>query len=62
MLLDAQRNLHLDLTRTWFFGDDERDGQAADAAGCLFGMVDDEHDLLHWTRCLLAGELETLRR
>ena len=39
MLLAAQRDLHLDLTRTWFLGDDERDVQAAEAAGCLYAQV-----------------------
>ena len=36
MLLAAQRDFHLDLTRTWFLGDDERDAGAAAAAGCLY--------------------------
>ena len=31
-----RENLNLDLTRTPFIGDDERDEQAAEAAGCLF--------------------------
>ena len=39
MLFAAQRELHLDLTRTWFLGDDERDAQAAEAAGCLYAGV-----------------------
>ena len=34
MLFQAQRDLHLDLSRTLFIGDDERDAQAAEAAGC----------------------------
>jgi len=46
MLFEAQRDFDLDLTRTPFIGDDERDGQAADAAGCPFTMVDEEHTLL----------------
>jgi D-glycero-D-manno-heptose 1,7-bisphosphate phosphatase len=33
MLFQAQREHHLDLTRTTFIGDDERDAEAADAAG-----------------------------
>ena len=40
MLFQAQREFDLDLTRTPFIGDDERDGQAADAAGCPFLRVD----------------------
>jgi D-glycero-D-manno-heptose 1,7-bisphosphate phosphatase len=39
MLIQAQRAHHLDLTNTVFIGDDERDGQAAEAAGCRFARV-----------------------
>lgn len=46
MLFDAQRDLSLDLTRTVFVGDDDRDGQAAQAAGCLFEQVTDSRSLL----------------
>jgi histidinol-phosphate phosphatase family protein len=46
MLFQAQRDFDLDLTRTPFIGDDERDGQAAEAAGAPFAMVSDEHTLL----------------
>jgi D-glycero-D-manno-heptose 1,7-bisphosphate phosphatase len=57
MLFQAQRDFHLDLTRTLFVGDDERDGQAAEAAGCRFAMVDDEHSLLDVARELVAADL-----
>jgi len=56
MLLQAQREHHLDLSRTWFIGDDERDGEAAAAAGCLFGMVDDDHDLASWVDRIIAHD------
>ena len=46
MLFEAQRDLSLDLTRTVFVGDDDRDGQAAEAAGCLFEQVTDLRSLL----------------
>ena len=46
MLFQAQKKFDLDLTRTLFIGDDERDQQAAEAAGCLFSMVTDETSLL----------------
>lgn len=46
MLHQAQREWHLDLTRTLFIGDDERDGQAAEAAGCPFEMATAERALL----------------
>jgi len=55
MLFEAQRDFHLDLTRTTFVGDDERDGQTADAAGCRSAMVDEETSLLEITHQLLAG-------
>jgi len=34
MLFQAQRELQLDLTRSYFIGDDEREVQAGEAAGC----------------------------
>jgi D-glycero-D-manno-heptose 1,7-bisphosphate phosphatase len=39
MLFQAQRDFDLDLSRTPFIGDDERDGKAAEAAGCPFVQV-----------------------
>lgn len=50
MLFAAQRDFHLDLTRTVFFGDDERDARAAENAGCLFSMVDERRTLLDRVR------------
>ncbi|PIQ84378.1 MAG: histidinol phosphate phosphatase [Candidatus Omnitrophica bacterium CG11_big_fil_rev_8_21_14_0_20_63_9] len=50
MLHQAQRDFHLDLSRTYFIGDDERDGQAADAAGCPWVLVADERPLLDIVR------------
>ncbi len=46
MLHQAQREWHLDLTRTLFVGDDERDGEAAEAAGCPFELVTHQRSLL----------------
>jgi D-glycero-D-manno-heptose 1,7-bisphosphate phosphatase len=57
MLFQAQRDLDLDLTRTWFIGDDERDAQAAQAAGCPFGMVSEHTTLLDICRSLIASRL-----
>jgi len=54
MLFEAQRDLSLDLTRTTFVGDDERDEEAAEAAGCLSQRVTGERSLLAVTRELLA--------
>jgi len=58
MLFQAQREHHLDLSRTTFVGDDERDEEAAAAAGCRFAYVTEEIPLLDVTDRLLAGEFE----
>jgi D-glycero-D-manno-heptose 1,7-bisphosphate phosphatase len=55
MLYQAQRQFDLDLTRTPFIGDDERDGQAAEAAGCPFLLVTDDHPLSDLASELLSG-------
>ncbi|HWQ52552.1 MAG TPA: HAD-IIIA family hydrolase [Bryobacteraceae bacterium] len=46
LLFRAQREHHLDLTRTLYVGDDERDRMAAEAAGCRFAQVDENRSLL----------------
>jgi len=46
LLFQAQRELNLDLSRTPFIGDDERDAEAADAAGCPAMLVSDQLSLL----------------
>jgi D-glycero-D-manno-heptose 1,7-bisphosphate phosphatase len=53
MLFQAQRDFNLDLTRTYFVGDDERDAQAARAAGCLSALVSEERPLLAFVQSLL---------
>jgi D-glycero-D-manno-heptose 1,7-bisphosphate phosphatase len=53
MLFQAQRDLDLDLTRTPFIGDDERDAQAAEAAGCPSLLVSEGTSLLDCVRSLL---------
>jgi histidinol-phosphate phosphatase family protein len=55
MLFQAQRDFQLDLSRTTFVGDDERDAQAADAAGCPAALVTPQRGLLEITRELLNG-------
>lgn len=57
MLFQAQRDFNLDLSRSWFVGDDHRDGQAADAAGCPWQQVSANRSLLDVTRELLNGPL-----
>ena len=54
MLYEAQRQFDLDLSRTPFVGDDERDGQAAEAAGCPFLLVTDDCSLSDLTTQLIA--------
>jgi len=53
LLYRAQRDFHLDLTRTPFIGDDERDAAAAAEAECPFHRVTDARSLLDITRQLL---------
>ncbi|MFN7925451.1 MAG: HAD-IIIA family hydrolase [Bryobacteraceae bacterium] len=55
LLHEAQRAFDLDLSRTWFAGDDERDAQAAEAAGCRFFQMAADGA---WQRLLGALELE----
>ncbi len=50
LLYRAQRDFHLDLTRTPLIGDDERDAAAAAAAECPFYRVTDARSLLDITR------------
>ncbi len=54
MLLDAQRDHALDLTRTPFIGDDERDAEAATAAGAPSILVSGADGLLTAVRSLVA--------
>lgn len=55
MLFQAQRDFSLDLSRVPFVGDDERDGRAADAAGCPSILISGAQSLLGVVRQLLAG-------
>jgi histidinol-phosphate phosphatase family protein len=62
MLIQAQRDYHLDLTKTFYIGDDDRDLQAATAAGCNAALVGRHATLPQLIDRLLAGELETTVR
>jgi D-glycero-D-manno-heptose 1,7-bisphosphate phosphatase len=53
LLFQAQRDFSLDLTRTPFIGDDERDRTAADVAVCPFIAVTEERSLLDVTKGML---------
>jgi D-glycero-D-manno-heptose 1,7-bisphosphate phosphatase len=50
LFFQAQRDFSLDLTRTCFIGDDDRDAEAAVAAGCSFARVSSDVSLLDVTR------------
>jgi D-glycero-D-manno-heptose 1,7-bisphosphate phosphatase len=54
MLFQAQRDFSLDLSRTFFIGDDDRDAQAADAAGAPAALLSDRLNLLDVARSLLG--------
>ena len=56
MLFQAQREHHLDLSRVWFLGDDERDVEAGVAAGCKTGLVTPAKGLKDWIAEILAAE------
>ena len=58
MLFQAQRDFHLDLTRTYFIGDDLRDVEAAEAAGCPWALVSEDKPLRDIAEQVLAGNRE----
>jgi D-glycero-D-manno-heptose 1,7-bisphosphate phosphatase len=53
MLFQAQRDYQLDLTRTYFVGDDDRDGIAANAAGCIWAKATEDDPLLRWAERII---------
>ncbi|MBN2638855.1 MAG: HAD-IIIA family hydrolase [Bacteroidales bacterium] len=48
MLFQAQRDFHLDLSKIWFVGDDERDEMAGNAAGMETTLVNGDYGLLNF--------------
>jgi D-glycero-D-manno-heptose 1,7-bisphosphate phosphatase len=58
MLFQAQRDYQLELTRCLYIGDDTRDQDAADAAGCPFQFVNDEVSLLDIAKSLIHAEAQ----
>ena len=54
LLFQAQREHRLDLTRTPFIGDDDRDGQAAELAGSPFIQVTPDRSLLTIAQSMTA--------
>jgi histidinol-phosphate phosphatase family protein len=61
VLFQAQREHHLDLTRTFFVGDDEYRLRAACVAGCRSARVSGAQSLLDITRRLVTGTLQESR-
>jgi len=61
MLYRAQRDHHLDLSRTHFIGDDERDAQAAQTAGCPWRLVSEGLSLLEVARELVTADRDGSR-
>jgi histidinol-phosphate phosphatase family protein len=53
LLFQSQRELNLDLSRTPFIGDDDRDGEAARAAGCPFIQVSEKKSFFDCVQELL---------
>ena len=60
MLYQAQHDFQLDLTRTPFVGDDERDGEAAQAANMPYLAVDAGHSLLDRVNALLDSSIHSI--
>lgn len=59
MLFRAQRDFHLDLSRTYFVGDDERDKMAGDAAGMDTILVNEEFTLSDFVQNKLLVQIES---
>jgi histidinol-phosphate phosphatase family protein len=53
MLFQAQRDFHLDLSKTWFVGDDERDEIAGKAAGMRTALIEGDNGLLNFVNSLI---------
>lgn len=53
MLFQAQREMSFDLSRVYFIGDDERDVQAGQAAGCKTYLISEGESLLEVVKKLL---------
>ena len=54
MFLQASRDFHIDVSQTVFIGDDERDGFAAERAGCGFIRIDEDTSLLDASKRIIG--------
>jgi len=55
MLFQAQRDFHLDLSQVVFIGDDDRDGEAAGAAGAKWLRVSAGYSVLDAVKEFLSS-------
>jgi len=60
LLFQAQREWALDLTQTYFAGDEDRDQAAAEAAGCKFLRVSESAPLGAWAAKLTQSQTATV--
>lgn len=58
MFYQAQKDYSLNLTKCVMIGDDERDMEAAKAAGCIGILIDDNYTLLQAVKQLLGNQGE----
>ncbi len=56
MFYMAQKEYSIDLTKCYMIGDDERDVEAGEAAGCKCLLVDENNSLLDYVKKLLMEE------
>ena len=61
MLFNAQKDHHLDLSKTLFIGDDDRDKQASISGGCQFRFVNDKVKLIDIARSYVSSAGETIK-
>ncbi len=54
MFLQASRDFHIDVSRTVFIGDDDRDGLAANNVGCGFHQITEEVSLWDVTQAIIG--------
>jgi len=59
MLFQAQRDFHLDLSKIYFIGDDERDKMAGDAAGMKTLLVNEDYTLFDFVQNKLLVKVDS---
>ena len=56
MLFEAQKKYSLDLSKSYFIGDDERDIEAGTKGGCKCRMIDRDNTILDIVKDIVALE------